>query len=145
MIREAVKEDLHDLLKLYRQLHPDEDYSNAEQFSGTWNTILSDEKIKCFIAYEGTEPVSTCIITVVPNLTRNQMSYAVIENVVTGNNYRKKGYGKAVINEAVKTAKQNNCYKVMLLSGTGRKEAHRFYEKIGFEGNSKKGFQLRLG
>ena len=40
----------------------------------------------------------------------------------------------------IEIAWQEGCYKVMLLSGSVRTDAHRFYESIGFEGDSKKGF-----
>ncbi len=143
-VRKAKKEDLQALLSLYQQLFPDEDYSHPENFSKTWNEILSDNRLVCYIAYSGSVPVSTCLISIIPNLTRDQRPYAVIENVVTHREYRKRGFGKIVMEKAVEHAKQKNCYKVMLLSSSSRKEAHLFYEKLGFDGTSKRGFQLRI-
>jgi len=52
--------------------------------------------------------------------------------------------GKAIIDKAVDYAKEQNCYKVMLQSSSKRIEAHKFYEKIGFDGDSKRGFQIRF-
>jgi len=144
LVRKAKQEDLQAVLSLYQQIFPDEDYSNPENYSETWNEIISDKKIVCFIAYFESIPVSTCLVTIIPNLTRNQRPYAIIENVVTHQDYRKKGFGKIVMEKAVDYAKQVNCYKVMFLSSSSRKEAHLFYEKIGFDGSSKKGFQLRI-
>ncbi|MGL1892701.1 MAG: GNAT family N-acetyltransferase [Spirochaetaceae bacterium] len=144
MIREAKLEDLEDVLKLYQQLFPAEDYSSAETFSNTWLEIIKDDKITCYLTYEGNIAVATCIITIIPNLTRNQKSYAVIENVITHSDYRYKGYGKAIMEKATNYAIENNCYKVMLLSSSKRVEAHKFYEKIGYDGDSKKGFQFRI-
>jgi len=34
------------------------------------------------------------------------------------------------------------CYKAILLSGTQREEAHKFYEALGFSGSAKKGFVI---
>ena len=34
---------------------------------------------------------------------------------------------------------------MILQSGCQRKEAHKFYENLGFDGNKKKDFDLRLG
>jgi len=86
--------------------------------------------------------VATCNLTVVPNLTYNLQPYAVIENVVTHANYRRRGLGRLLMETAVSTAWDLGCYKVMLMSGAGRSEAHRFYESMGFDGDSKKGFCL---
>lgn len=144
LIRKAETEDLQAILSLYQQLFPDEDYSNPESYSDTWKEIISDKRIVCFIAYFDSVPVSTCLISIIPNLTRNQRPYAIIENVVTHQDYRKNGFGKSVVDTAVDYAKQENCYKVMCLSSSARKDAHLFYEKIGFDGSSKKGFQIRF-
>ena len=45
---------------------------------------------------------------------------------------------------AIEYAKENNCYKVTLQSGIKRTEAHKFYEKIGFNGGAKRAFELRF-
>lgn len=148
MIKEAKENDLSDILALYTQLFPEEDYSDPSSFTKTWIEILADKKIKCFLAYSGQsenkEAVASCIITIIPNLTRNQRPYAVIENVITHINYREQGFGKLIMEHAVDFAKEHNCYKVMLLSSSARREAHSFYARIGFDGTSKRGFQLRL-
>ena len=49
-----------------------------------------------------------------------------------------------LINKAIETAKKNNCYKVILLSGIARKEAHQFYENLGFSSETKKAFDMRI-
>ena len=144
MIRNATTEDLPGVLSLYQQLFPDEDYTNVDDFTQTWSEIVNDNKIRCFISYENGIAVSSCIITIIPNLTRNQRPYAVIENVITHRDYRKIGLGEAIIDKAVDYANEKNCYKVMLLSSSKRIEAHKFYKKIGFDGDSKKGFQIRF-
>ena len=144
MIKEAGAEDLKDVLSLYRQLFVNEDYNKSETFSERWSEIINDRKIKCFLAYYNGTPVSTCILTIIPNLTRNQRPYALIENVVTHRDYRRRGFGKVVIDKAINYAKEKDCYKIMLLSDSSRTEAHRFYESLGFDGNAKAGFLMRL-
>jgi GNAT superfamily N-acetyltransferase len=46
--------------------------------------------------------------------------------------------------KAIKYAKEQNYYKILLQSGNKRTDAHRFYESLGFDGNSKKAFEIRL-
>ena len=41
-------------------------------------------------------------------------------------------------------ARKNNCYKVILQSASFRKEAHQFYKNLGFDGESKKAFIMKL-
>ena len=45
---------------------------------------------------------------------------------------------------AVAFAKEHHCYKVILQSGIARSEAHQFYEHKGFNGVSKKAFDMRM-
>jgi GNAT superfamily N-acetyltransferase len=89
--------------------------------------------------------IESCFICIIPNLSRNGKSIGFIEHVVTDKNYRRKGIGKILMEMAIKYTKENNCYKVILQSGIKRTEAHRFYENLGFNGESKKAFDLRLG
>lgn len=50
-------------------------------------------------------------------------------------NYRKKGYGTALINECIKTAKENGFDKVYLYAEKNS-DAHRLYTKLGFKTES---------
>ena len=45
---------------------------------------------------------------------------------------------------AVEFAKERDCYKAILQSGKSRTGAHQFYENKGFNGGSKKAFDMRL-
>ncbi|WP_461246061.1 GNAT family N-acetyltransferase [Treponema sp. R6D11] len=65
-------------------------------------------------------------------------------SLITDEKYRKKGIGKKVIEMAIEYAKENNCYKVVLQSSNKRKESHIFYTKCGFDGNSKRAFEIRF-
>jgi GNAT superfamily N-acetyltransferase len=142
--RIAQKDDLQELLGLYKQLNPEEEPIDVEKAYSIWDTTEKGGATRYFIAVDNTKITSACNITLVPNLTRNGKSFAIIENVITDNNYRRKGIGKKVIQNAVQYAKENNCYKVVLLSSAKRTDSHRFYESIGFNGNSKKGFEIRF-
>lgn len=143
-VREANYNDLDGILDLYKQLFPDEDYINPELYTEKWNEIITCKYIKLFIAEIDNVIVSTCTIVIIPNMTRGNRPYSIIENVITDKNNRNQGFGKEVIMKAIDYAKSNDCYKVMLLSSIKRTEAHSFYEKIGFNGNTKKGFEIRF-
>lgn len=135
--------DLGSLLELYQQLDP-KDGLSAEACEAAWKEIEKNPDIRYFGAVEDGKVVSTCYAVIIPNLTRGCRGICFIENVVTDREYRNRGLGSRVIGMAVDFAKERHCYKVILQSGKARTEAHRFYERIGFDGESKKAFDMRL-
>jgi len=142
--RTASKEDLPGILSLYRQLNPDDVLPEISTAEAIWKIIDTNEGFRFFIAEENGKIISCCNCAIIPNLSRRGKSFAVIENVITDTAYRRRGIGKQVMLHAIQFAKTGNCYKVILLSSSKRTEAHEFYRSIGFNGESKKGFEIRF-
>ncbi len=142
--REAVIADLQGILDIYPQLSPDNADYSLEKAKATWAEIAKNPNYKYYVAVESNTVVGTCNISVIPNLTRGCRPFAVVENVITDASHRNSGIGRKLMEMAVGFARNANCYKVVLLSSMKRKEAHKFYESIGFNGNSKKGFEFRM-
>jgi len=143
VIRLARYEELKEILKLYRQLQPnDPDISNNSELEDIWDSIYKNPNLYYIVVEVEGKIVSSCNIAIIKNLTRNLHPYGLIENVITDLNYRKKGYATKALNFALDIAKKNNCYKVMLLTGSKKEKTLRFYETVGFERNVKTGFVI---
>lgn len=141
-IRELDLRDLDGLLALYRQLHTDDSVpARAEQL---WERIVRDPDLIYVGGFVAGVLVSACNAAVIPNLTRGARPYAPIENVITHADYRRRGIGSAVIRELVARCLGRGCYKVMLMSGAARAEAHHFYEALGFDRNAEQAFVIRV-
>lgn len=80
-----------------------------------------------------------CVLIIIPNLTRGARPYGFIENVVTHREFRNRGYGTTLLGHVLNYAWQQNCYKVMLLTGRKEPEVFRLYEKAGFIRGQKEG------
>jgi len=52
--------------------------------------------------------VASCALAIIANLTRGARPYAVIENVVTHESYRRRGLGTAVLHHAVDLARSRD-------------------------------------
>ena len=142
--RRLTEQDLQSLLELYKELQPDDESSSAERSKAVWQEIENNPNIRYFGAIDDGKVVSTCYAVYIPNLTRNNRGICFIENVVTDKDYRNQGLASKVIGMAVSYAKEKDCYKVILQSGMARTQAHEFYKKMGFDGESKKAFDMRL-
>lgn len=142
--RKLTVSDLPSLLELYRQLDENDEQCSFEQNKRAWDEIEENSNIQYFGAIDDGKVVSTCYAVYIPNLTRGSRGICFIENVVTDKEYRKRGLASKVIDMAIAFAKEHHCYKVILQSGMARTEAHRLYENKGFNGTSKKAFDMRL-
>lgn len=145
IIRLIRNDELSKLLNLYKQLQPeDPDVYENEALKEIWQSIYNDPSLYYIVVEVDKKIVSSCNISIIKNLTRNLRPYGLIENVITDSNYRKKGYATKALNMAVEIAKENNCYKVMLLTGSKKDEILRFYEQVGFARGIKTGFIKNL-
>lgn len=140
MIREANKNDLKELLELYLYLHEDSIQNQDEHLENTWKQIMEDKNHHLIVNEIDGKIVSSCVCVIIPNLTRNVRPYAFVENVVTHADYRKKGYASECLDYARTIAKNENCYKMMLLTGSKKAETLRFYEKAGYNSSDKTAF-----
>lgn len=140
MIREAVKDDLNGLLTLYMQLHDNPFPDINDRINSIWDSIISDPNHHIIVAEEYGMIVSSCVCVIIPNLTRGQRPYAFIENVITDEKWRKKGLATACLNYARDIAVNENCYKMMLLTGSKEQSTLDFYERAGYNKNDKTAF-----
>ena len=144
MIREANKDDLNALLELYLCLHEDRIPEETEHLSNTWEQIINDPNHHLIVNEVDGRIVSSCVCVIIPNLTRNVRPYAFIENVVTHKDYRRRGLAQECLNFAREIALKENCYKMMLLTGSKDPNTLRFYEKAGYNSTEKTAFIQRL-
>jgi GNAT superfamily N-acetyltransferase len=141
-IRAAEASDLPALLGLYAELNPSDPPIDTAVAGERMTAILAQPGMRIFIGFAGKVAAATVTLVVIPNLTRNGASYALIENVVTGADHRKQGFGAALIAHAIDAAWDAGCYKVMLLTGSKDPATLRFYERCGFA-QDKTGYQVR--
>ncbi|MDE6579769.1 MAG: GNAT family N-acetyltransferase [Ruminiclostridium sp.] len=140
MIREITEKDLDGLLTLYTQLHDNPFPEKNNKLKQLWSDILSDRNHHIIVCEEYGEIIASCVCVIIPNLTHGQRPYALIENVVTDEKYRKKGYATACLDFAREIASKENCYKIMLMTGSKQESTLNFYQKAGYNRNDKTAF-----
>ena len=134
------EDQLYGLLELYQELHDNILPEISESISDLWNRMLSDRGHHIIAAVEDGKIISSCVLVVVPNLTHSQRPYGFIENVITRKDYRKKGLATACLNYAKEIAQENNCYKIMLMTGSKEEDTLSFYRKAGYNSEDKTAF-----
>ena len=140
MVREIRADELHELLELYLHLHENSIPEMTEHLKLTWNEIISDKNHHIIVNEVEGKIVASCVCVIIPNITRSLRPYAFVENVVTNEKFRGRGYATECLNYAKEIAIKENCYKIMLLTGSKEKSTLMFYENAGYNSSDKTAF-----
>ena len=140
MIKTAIENNQNLVVEgCYIPFEWDKDFT-AEYLRKTWDSIMKDENHHLIVCEEEGQIVASCVCVIIPNLTRGVRPYAFVENVVTHGEYRKKGYATACLDYAKKIAKEQGCYKMMLLTGSKEESTLQFYRNAGYNSADKTAF-----
>ncbi len=139
-IRDAQQEDLAQLLELYAQLHGNAMPLFDDALERVWSGILGDANHHILVGVVEERLVSSCVLAIIPNLTRNQRPYALVENVITHESHRNRGYATQLLHFAKELAARRGCYKIMLMTGSKQEATLRFYENAGYNRTDKTAF-----
>jgi GNAT superfamily N-acetyltransferase len=140
-VRIIKKGEIGALIKLYDHLHDnDNPVSSEESMLRVWSEIQDNNQFAIFGGFKNDKLITSCAISIIPNLTRDCRPYGVIENVVTHESYRKNGYGKIILTSTLEYAWERNCYKAMLMTGRLNEATFKFYESVGFNRDEKQAF-----
>jgi ribosomal protein S18 acetylase RimI-like enzyme len=83
---------------------------------------------------EANEQVVGCLqLTVIPGLSRIGARRGQIEGVRVSSKHRGQRIGEALVEAATDRARQLGCVLIQLTTDKRRIDAHRFYERLGFE------------
>jgi GNAT superfamily N-acetyltransferase len=138
-VRPAEPNDLDGLLLLLPQLssRPGSDATQmppVEQARTIFQELLKRDGVTMLVAVADRSEVVVGALTLVmvPNLTYGGRPWAIVENVVVEESYRRTGVGRRLVQQAIELAEREGCYKVQLLSG-GRSDQLEFYARLEFD------------
>ncbi|MBE8471534.1 GNAT family N-acetyltransferase [Streptomyces justiciae] len=105
--------------------------------------LSADPNQHLVVAVREGRVVGTLQLTIIPGLSRRGSTRSIIEGVRVHADERGSGLGTQLIEWAIEESRRQNCQLVQLTSDVTRTDAHRFYERLGFEA-SHVGFKLPL-
>lgn len=109
VIREALPDDFDAIVRLYRQLQPDDPTISDGSDRAAFDTILGTPGLTLFVLEQDDRVVATTYLNVIPNITRSASPYAVIENVIVEQSLRGTGLGKRIMTATVEAAWAAGC------------------------------------
>ena len=130
--------------------------SDAEAVELLYRELVSDASIRVLPAHVATlaeSPSSflivgcssgivcaTALLTLCPDVMYQRQPFGLVENLIVAELHRGAGIGRRLMEYIEFVARDHDCTKLVLLSGSHRHSAHRFFEAVGFEGDKKTGF-----
>jgi GNAT superfamily N-acetyltransferase len=114
-----------------------------QSYYSAFDALARDPNNRLLIAERDGETVGTLQITFIHGLSRQGARRALIEAVRVAAPFRGKGLGEEIIRAAIEIARQAGCAMVQLATDKGSKDAHRFYERLGFKATHE-GMKLML-
>jgi len=136
-LREAKREDLPPIVRMLaadplgQKRHRVEDPLPTDYYAA-FDAIAASPSNALYVAEVDGEIVGTLQLTFIPGLDYLGAERMMIEAVRVARHRRNAGLGKAILAEAIEIARRRGCQRVELTSSASRKDAHRFYERLGF-------------
>lgn len=147
IIRQAKPEDAQALKILYFEYltqYPPKEEQDMKLWEEKIAQFAADERMYLLVVEEDGKAVSSVQVAIIEGLTHNVRPFAVIENVVTHDDYRNRGFASALLERATEIAREHNCYKVFLETGSNKESTLNFYRKNGFALDEKHSCLKRL-
>jgi GNAT superfamily N-acetyltransferase len=92
-----------------------------------------DQNLQLVVAEEAGAVVGCLQLCILPGLSSQGASRALIEDVRVASDRRSRGIGEQLVQWAVSEARARHCKLIELLTHRTRVDAQRFYERLGFE------------
>jgi GNAT superfamily N-acetyltransferase len=112
-------------------------------YEAAFAAIARSPENDLFVALSGGEVVGTFQLTFIPNLTGRGALRVKVESVKVKAARRSLGIGARMMDFAARCARDHGAAMLELSSNKTRKDAHRFYERLGFV-RSHEGFKMKL-
>lgn len=151
LIRRARRADVPRIASLIMQGAPHQTQTLAEieveaadpAYAEAFAEIEASPRDALFVAERDGTVVGTFQVTLIPGLAARGRRRAKFESVHVARECRGHGIGEMMIRHALAFAQDNGAGIVELSSNKSRKDAHRFYVRLGFA-QSHEGFKLEL-
>jgi ribosomal protein S18 acetylase RimI-like enzyme len=98
-----------------------------------FDRVDRDPNLALVVAEEEGAVVGCLQLCILPGLSSQGASRALIEDVRVATHRRSRGIGEQLVQWAVSEARARNCKLVELLTHQTRVDAQRFYERLGFQ------------
>lgn len=137
------RSDLVELASLYEELLGEK--TNMENMKESFSRIDSNPDYMLVGAKDSEEKLLGSVLGIIcHDIVGECKPFMVIDNVIVKSGCRGLGVGKKLMTFIEDYARERGCYYTIFVSSSYRKEAHKFYESIGYDNDLVRGFKKYL-
>ncbi|MDZ4181223.1 MAG: GNAT family N-acetyltransferase [Coriobacteriia bacterium] len=141
-VARLVESDLEAVARLYEQFWGEP--SSVERMREMFRRLESDPDYVFLVAKEGDELLGTATGVFCDDLYGECRPFMVVENFVVDANHQRAGVGSALMRALEDMAVDRACTQAILVTESDRLDAVSFYESLGYQGGTYRGFKKRL-
>ena len=116
----------------------------AKDFMEQFVWMKSNPDYVVLVAKEGDSVIGSVMGVICHDLVGDCNPFMVVENVIVRSDLREKGIGRSLMERMEEIATVNMCNYIMFVSRSDRKDAHGFYQSVGYGLNVVQGFKKFL-
>ena len=140
LLRTARREDLPSIVRL---LADDDLGSSREKYEeplpqsyhAAFEQIAADPNHELIVAESDGKVIGTLHLMFLPSISFQGGLRAQVESVRVDKECRRLGIGSQMMEWTIERARERGTHVIQLTSHLSRKDAHRFYKKLGFKGS----------
>ena len=137
--RKAKLDDLPDIVRMLAddflgQTRERFEYPLPDSYVAAFREIEADTNNELIVAEIDGQVIGTLQITFTPSISFQGGRRSTVESVRVDDEFRGKGIGREMMLWAIERAKERECISMQLTTNADRTDAHRFYERLGFNG-----------
>jgi GNAT superfamily N-acetyltransferase len=138
IFRRATEADVPDIVRMLADdtLGSSRETLGAEslpRYLSAFRAIDADTNQFLLVVDDGTGIVGTLQLTFIAGLSRGGLKRGLVEAVRVASDRRGEKIGEAMLAWAIEKCRHESCGIIQLTTDKSRTDAHRFYDRLGFE------------
>ena len=141
-IRKLAHKDIETLISLYEIFWGEK--SDRKKMERKLKDLENNDSYIFLCAEKENKVIGTIQGVICEELYGDCQPFLLMENLVVDKAYRKQGVGKTLLDSLENIAKNRGCTQILFITESNREDTIKFYESVGYNLETHRGFKKSL-
>ena len=141
-IRKLAHKDIETLISLYEIFWGEK--SDRKKMERKLKDLENNDSYIFLCAEKENKVIGTIQGVICEELYGDCQPFLLMENLVVNKAYRKQGVGKTLLDSLENIAKNRGCTQILFITESNREDTIKFYESVGYNLETHRGFKKSL-